>query len=421
MFASAASAAVHPAGRGAALWDALVAVATTAAVAVVPIVVFPGFEFTEAEGFEWLLTAVFGTDAGVQARRLRRAAPSRRRGAAVGVALDVLAAVPTFALGLAPPFLLLRLLKLHRVAGLMRAYTRRHAGQASRLRLIYFAYWLAVVVHLVACGFVQLGGVAADGSDAARYLDALYWCVSTLTTVGFGDIVPRTPVQKLYAIGVMFLGVGVYAFLIGNIASLLTTLDPLRAAHDQQRERVGAFMRYRGLPAGLRQRVQAYLDFVWDEGLAVDEEATLSTLPPGLREELALHLRRDLVRGVPLFAGASEAFVRDIALQMQSFVALPGDVLVRAGDHGHEMYFIGRGRVEVLSPAGAVYRTLGAGDFFGEIALVDDTARTATVRALAPSDLYVLDRALFERVAAGYPDVAATLREAATHRQHGDA
>jgi voltage-gated potassium channel len=179
-------------------------------------------------------------------------------------------------------------------------------------------------------------------------------------------------------------------------------------------------MRDRGLPADLRQRVQAYLDFVWDEGLAVDEDATLSVLPPGLREEVALHLRRDLVRGVPLFADASEAFVREVALQMQSFVALPGDVLVRAGDRGHEMYFIGRGSVEVVAPGGEVYRTLGAGDFFGEIALVDDAERTATVRALAPSDLYVLDRALFERVAAGYPDVAATLREAATHRQHGD-
>lgn len=410
----------RPLSGAASVWDALVAVAATAAVVVVPIVVFPGFAFTEATAFEWLLTAVFAADAVVQARRLRHVAPSRQRSAQVGVVLDVLAAVPTFALGLPPAFLVLRLLKLHRVGGLMRAYTRRHAGQAGRLRLVYFAYWLGVVMHLVSCGFVQLGGVADDGTDATRYLDALYWCVTTLTTVGYGDVLPRTPVQKLYAIGVMFLGVGVYAFLIGNIASILTTLDPLRAAHDQQRERVGAFMRYRGLPHDLQQRVQAYLDFVWDEGLAVDEEATLAGLPPGLRTEVALHLRRDLVRGVPLFADASEAFVREIALEMQSFVSLPGDAVVRADERGHEMYFIGRGRVEVVGPDGGVYRTLGAGDFFGEIALLEETVRTATVRTLVPSDLYVLDRALFERVAAGYPDVAATLREAATRRRRTD-
>jgi voltage-gated potassium channel len=294
---------------------------------------------------------------------------------------------------------------------------RHHAGLSARLRLSTFLYGLALIVHALTCGFVALGGVAGSPTP---YLDALYWTVMTVTTVGYGDITPQTPVQKMYAVGVMLSGAGVYAFLIGNIASLLSSLDPLRASHVAQQERMAAFMHYRALPRPLQKRVQAYFDYLWEQHLVTDEDATLAELPPGLREEVALHLRRDLVLNVPLFRDAGDAFVHDVALQMRSFVCLPGDTLVRAGERGHEMFFLARGEVEVISPDGAVLRTLRGGDFFGEIALVTSTVRTATVRATTPSDLYVLSRVLFERIAADYPEVAATVRAEADRRRGDD-
>lgn len=351
----------------------------------------------------------------MQARRARRARSSRRAAAWLAVGADGVAALPLFLLGV-PGLLLRRLFKLMRVAAGMRSVSRHHAGWASRLRLVWFGYWLAVTVHLVACGFVGLGGVAAQATDGVRYLDAVYWSTTTLTTVGYGDVLPQTSLQKLYAIGVMLMGVGLYACLIGNIASLISNLDPLRSAHLEQRERLDAFVRYRSLPLVLRRRIQAYHDYLWEQRLVIDEDAVLAQLPPSLRQDVALHLRRDLVEDVPLFQGASDAFLREIALQMHSFVALPGDVIVRAGQPGREMYVLSRGTVEVLDADGRVLRELHDGDFFGEVALVQDGERTATVRAVTVADLYVLDRAMYERVATAYPDVAAALADAARQR-----
>ena len=394
-------------------WDAVVAAAATAAAAYVPLSVLPGFvDPAESVAVEWALTAVFGVDAALQVRRALRAPAGRRPWPTV--AADVVAALPGFLAGV-PGLLLLRLAKLARVAAGMRTVGRHHVGAVSRLRLVWFGYWLAVTVHLVACGFLGLGGVPPD-ADADRYLDALYWSTTTLTTVGYGDLLPQTPLQKLYAIGVMLLGVGLYAFLVGNIASLISNLDPLRVAHLEQRERLDAFARYRSLPLPLRRRIQAYHDHLWERRLVADEDALLAGLPPALRDDVALHLRRDLVEGVPLFEGASDAFLREVALQMRSFVALPGDVVVRAGGPGREMFVIARGAVEVLDAEGRPIRQLHAGDFFGEVALVQDGPRTATVRALAASDLYVLDRDMYDRVAEAYPDVAAALAEAARQR-----
>ena len=399
-------------------WDALVALAATAAAVTVPLALLPGFiDADRVAGAEWALTILFAADVVVQARRVRVAPPRRWRWAWTGVVLDGVAAVP-FGL-LWGPLLLLRLVKLHRVVAGMRALSRRFVGQASRLRLAYFGYGLALTIHLAACGFVGLGGVVATQPDLDRYLDAIYWSTTTLTTVGYGDLLPRTPVQKVYAVGVMLLGVGLYAFLIGNIASLISNLDPLRSAHLQRRERLDAFMRYRALPLVMRHRIQAYHDYLWEQRLVIDEETILRELPPGLRDEVALHLRRDLVRNVPLFQNASDAFLRDVALEMHSFVALPGDVIVREGDRGREMFFLSRGVAEAVGPDGDVLRTMRDGDFFGEIALLTDAPRTATVRAVTASDLYVLDRTLFDRVVAHYPEVKEALEAAAQDRHAG--
>ncbi len=111
---------------------------------------------------------------------------------------------------------------------------------------------------------------------------------------------------------------------------------------------------------------------------------------------------------MPLFLGAGDAFIREIALEMHSVVFTPGDFILRAGEPGGDMYFINRGRVEVLGPDGrTIYDVLGDGDYFGEIALVLHQPRTASVRALDYCDLYQLDKAMFDRVLTHFPDIAA--------------
>jgi hypothetical protein len=407
-----------PRRLGAVLWDALVVLAATVAAVCVPLVLLPGFLDPAAErGVEVGLMVVFGLDVVVRARRARAAPPGRRLVAWSGVGLDLVAAAP-FYLAFGPTGLeWLDLLKLYRVAEAMRAVGRHYLGHETRLRLAFFVYWLALAVHLITCGFIMLGGVALP-TAAGRYAEALYWCMTTLTTVGYGDVLPTTQVQKLYAAGVMMLGVGVYAYLIGNIASLISNLDPVRASYQQQRERLSAFMQYQGLPRPLRRHVQEYFDYLWEKRLVVEEPGMLAALPPNLRDEVALYLKRDLVLNVPLFRRAGEAFVHDVALQMRPFVCLPGDYVVRAGERGREMYFLSRGAVEVLDREGAVINTLQGGDFFGEIALFTDAPRTASVRALTASDLYVLDKAMFERIVAFYPEVAALLEAESNQRRN---
>ncbi len=91
-------------------------------------------------------------------------------------------------------------------------------------RLVPVAMMMPLLVHLNACGWIALGSGTAgpDPDKLNEYIKAFYWAMTTLTTVGYGDISARTPLQMLYAAFTQLVGVGVFGFILSNVASLLS-------------------------------------------------------------------------------------------------------------------------------------------------------------------------------------------------------
>ena len=100
-----------------------------------------------------------------------------------------------------------------------------------------------------------------------------------------------------------------------------------------------------------------------------------------------------LVDAVPMFAPLSIAAKEYMARRLVSVPVSAGDVVIRAGDPGDRFYIVSDGEFDVLADGAA--RKLGGGDYFGEIALLRDVPRTATVRAFVDGQLYALERADF--------------------------
>ena len=408
-------------------WDLLVAAAAVAAAIDVPArLVLHGPVLPGMADLDWAFTIIFAVDMILHLRRARgRGARSARQASRPGFpyafrwfAVDLCASIPFAALGAAPLLQLLRLLKLARIAERMWRWQRAGSHNPIVVRLGVFFFWLALSAHWITCGWLALRGPAADLDQGTNYLRALYWCVTTLTTVGYGDVTPATNAETVYAMLVMVLGVGVYGYVIGNVAGLLSKIDPARVRHREAVEKVSAFMRYRQVPAILRQRILDYYEYLWEKRLGYDEAMAISDLPPTLRTEVALFLNRDIIQKVPLFRGASDDFIRSVALEMHPIIFMPGDYIMRAGEPGEEMYFISRGTVEVVSGDDeAICATLSSGDFFGEIALLHSRPRTASVRAVDYCDLYQLTRSSFDRILAKHPEIAEHVRVIAEQRQ----
>ncbi|HNA80234.1 MAG TPA: cyclic nucleotide-binding domain-containing protein, partial [Turneriella sp.] len=254
---------------------------------------------------------------------------------------------------------------------------------------------------------------------AENYLRAFYWVITTFATIGYGDITPANIPQIAYTICVEIVGVGMFGYMIGNIASLLANLDIARSKYQEKINRLNLFLEYRDIPIALRQKLRHYYRYMWESRRGYDENLILKDLPSALQKELAMHIHADVIEKVPIFKGASDAFIKEIVMKLTPAMFTPGDFIFREGEIGHNMYFISRGSVEVLSErTNQVYATIGEGGYFGEIALLLAQPRNASVRAVEYCDLYTLDKDSFQVVLGEFPQFAAQVKKMARERMH---
>jgi MFS family permease len=129
-------------------------------------------------------------------------------------------------------------------------------------------------------------------------------------------------------------------------------------------------------------------------------------------EELAV------IEGVPMFAPLSIAAKEYLAAKLTPVSVVAGDVVIRAGDVGDRFYIVRHGDLEVVAPG--VHATAREGDYFGEIALIRDVPRTATITALADSQLYAMDRNDFLAAVTSHSGVRAA-GEVVVEQRHGNA
>ncbi len=127
-------------------------------------------------------------------------------------------------------------------------------------------------------------------------------------------------------------------------------------------------------------------------------------------------VNRDILARIPLFQAADPVCLHQLAMMLEPKFCEAGEEIIKIGETGKEMYFIARGQVEVLDASGKSLSTMGDGEHFGEMSLLLSAPRSATIKAVTPCDLFVLEKHEFERVLSDHPDFAATLKEQAKKR-----
>jgi voltage-gated potassium channel len=331
--------------------------------------------------------------------------------------LDLLSALPIGPLAMLfasrEPHWLLSFLHLLPVLRLIRTIVAAREWQQSSptgtglRRVISTLTGIGLMIHWIGCW--QLAVYERDGTSPfiLQYLHSVYWTVTTMTTIGYGDITPdkSDPRELLFTILIMMLGAGAFGFVIGNIATIMSNIDFARNQHMDRMQRINAFMQYNDIPSDLRGRVHRYYSYLWRTRKGFDEASILAELPTSLRREVEIHLRRDIVAKVPFFKGASNILLLAIVEHLKPCIALPNEMIIRKGEIGHCMFFIASGSVEVLAADGKTpVATLTEGNFFGEIALLEKVPRSADVRSISYCDLYTLEKAALDFVIEQYPD-----------------
>ncbi|XP_062424599.1 potassium voltage-gated channel subfamily H member 2 isoform X2 [Rhea pennata] len=317
-----------------------------------------------------------------------------------------------------------RLLRLVRVARKLDRYSEYGAAVLFLLMCTFalIAHWLACIWYAI--GNVEgqrIGWLHSLGDQIGKpfnesnslygptikdkYVTALYFTFSSLTSVGFGNVSPNTNSEKIFSICVMLIGSLMYASIFGNVSAIIQRLYSGTARYHTQMLRVREFIRFHQIPNPLRQRLEEYFQHAWSYTNGIDMNAVLKGFPECLQADICLHLNRSLLQNCKPFKGATKGCLRALAMKFKTTHAPPGDTLVHAGDVLTALYFISRGSIEILR-GDVVVAILGKNDIFGEpLNLYARPGKSnADVRALTYCDLHKIHREDLLEVLDMYPE-----------------
>lgn len=232
-----------------------------------------------------------------------------------------------------------------------------HVFMAERRALTTVATLFLMVLVLGAITLHELERTVQPAFDSVP--KSLWWAVTTLTTTGYGDVVPQTPLGRVVAGGMMICGIGVFALWAGIIAT----------------------------------------------GFAAESR----------REDFLRNLT--LVRRVPFLRALSAGGVAELARMLRRLEMPEHAAIYRRGDPGDCMFFVVSGEVEIDVRPHPV--RMASGKFFGEMALLSGRTRNANAIALRPTTLLMLDAMDFHTLTAHHPELAKAV-EAEAHRRHAE-
>uniref|UniRef100_A0A061QFY8 Putative voltage-gated potassium channel n=1 Tax=Cupiennius salei TaxID=6928 RepID=A0A061QFY8_CUPSA len=319
-----------------------------------------------------------------------------------------------------------RLLRLVRVARKIDRYSE--CGAAVLLLLVaafaLIAHWLACIWYAIgnaerpflANKIGWLDALARDTqqpynnshggpSIKSKYVTALYFTFTSLTSVGFGNVAPNTNMEKVFAIIVMLVGSLMYASIFGNVSAIIQRLYSGTARYHTQLLRVKEFVRFHQIPNPLGQRLEEYFQHAWTYTNGIDMNMVLKGFPDCLQADICLHLNRNLLNNCSAFKGASPGCLRALSLKFKTTHAPPGDTLVHRGDVLTALYFLSRGTIEILKDD-VVMAILAKDDIFGENPCSYNTVgkSSCNVRALTYCDLHKINREDLLDVLDMYPE-----------------
>ena len=181
------------------------------------------------------------------------------------------------------------------------------------------------------------------------YQWSLYWALTTLTTVGYGDIVPRNDVERWYASVGVLLGGFVFGLMLSNVGVLVASLDRQAAIIEAKIDSVKEYAFTRELPAELSGRLKRHFKYYYTRKTAFDEQTLLAECPQQLRTEVECFVMRNTLGRVPLMERLDPDFRSDIFPHIKPVTFASGETIFQKGETSRDLLFLVFGEVNIMS------------------------------------------------------------------------
>ena len=258
---------------------------------------------------------------------------------------------------------LAKLLRIIRLGRLFRRFEATHEVNYAVLALnkfgfgiLFLAHWMACLFYLIAAtearevnwvtGYFDVSAEDALAIDkGSLYVASVYWAVATLSTLGYGDVIPATNAERLYAVAGTFIGGAVYAYLLGSVCSIITNLDEGSNTFYRQMDELNRFMKEKAITSDLRVKLRDYFRFRRNSRALVEWSGVMHLMSDSLRLDVAEEVFGGWIRAMPIFRDCPKRLPAMLSAHLSSLVLSPHENLMANPVRRDSLFIVEKGLI----------------------------------------------------------------------------
>jgi len=266
---------------------------------------------------------------------------------------------------------LVRLMRLGLLTDTMEVVIESNRLFVFALGLLRVLFLLFAITHWSACAWYMVGAASMEDGDkrnwisrfieeanvsdadtvGTKYVYSVYFALTTMTTVGYGDITAQNFQEVQFVLALLFIASIVFAGLMGALTDLIGNLNNEANVRCERKVMLSRYMRWRDVPRDLFMSIRSHLLFLWetDEGYGEFEGLIKEQLPPSLKRDLSYHIYGGILKETPFLSWMKghDDCLKQLAEAVVSIFLSQGDYLFRVGSINEYMYVLLKGTLYI--------------------------------------------------------------------------